>query len=42
MLTVGEFAAEVDIGFDDLFILLKGDVTADHVVQEDAQRPDCR
>ena len=31
--------AEVDLGRADLLVLLEGDVAADHVVEEDAQRP---
>ena len=37
---VGEAGAELDLGHADLLVLLEGDVPADHVVQEDPQRPD--
>ncbi len=37
---VGQTGAELDLGHADLLVLLEGDVAADHVVQQDAQRPD--
>ena len=33
-------AAEVDLGIADLLVFLEGDVALDHVVEEDAKRPD--
>ena len=35
----GQAGAELDLGRADLLVLLEGDVAADHVVEEDAQRP---
>lgn len=34
------FAVKVELAAQNLIIILKGDVTAHHVVQQDAQRPD--
>ena len=42
MLTAGNFGSEVDVGLDDLIILFKGDVAADHVKEQDAQGPHSR
>lgn len=35
----GHSAVKVGSGAQNLLIILKGDVPADHVVEEDAQRP---
>lgn len=34
-------SVKVGSGATNLLIILKGDVTADHVVEEDAERPNC-
>ena len=36
-----DVATKVDLGVADLLIFLEGDVALDHVVEEDAKRPDC-
>ena len=36
---VGQPGAELKVGVADLFVLLKRDVAADHVVEKDAQAP---
>ena len=36
----GHVAAEVYLGIADLLVFLEGDVALDHVVEEDAKRPD--
>ena len=38
---VGETSAELELGHADLLVLLKGDVTAHHVVKQNAQTPNC-
>ena len=37
----GDGAAQVDLGRANLVVLLEGDVAAHHVVEEDAEGPDC-
>ena len=38
----GHRSPEAQLGVADLLVLLEGDVAADHVVEEDAQGPDCQ
>lgn len=37
---VGEAGAELDLSGADLLVLFEGDVSADHVIEEDSKRPD--
>ena len=43
ILTLGAHGpSEAELCVADLLVLLEGDVAADHVVEEDAQGPDCQ
>ena len=37
---VGQTSSELDVGVADLLVLLEGNVSADHVVEQDAEAPD--